>query len=115
MKECIFCKIIKKEIPASIVYEDEKIIAFRDISPIAPVHILVIPKKHIESLIKLEDKDKNLIGQIYLVMNKIAKEEGIYDKGFRIIANCGKDGGQLVKHIHFHLIGGKPLGSKICK
>jgi len=115
MEECIFCKIIKKEIPAIIVYEDENIIAFRDILPIAPVHILVIPKKHISSLINLEIEDKEIIGQIYLVINEIAKKEGIYDKGFRVIANCGQDGGQLVKHVHFHLLGGKNLGNKICK
>ncbi len=113
MSDCIFCKIINKEIPSTIVYEDEKIIAFKDINPVAPVHVLVIPKKHITSLIELEDEDKNIIGDIYLVINKIAKELGIAEKGFRVIVNCGEDGGQEVKHLHFHLIGGEKLGTKI--
>ena len=113
MSYCIFCKIINKEIPSTIVYEDEKIIAFKDINPVAPVHVLVIPKKHITSLIELEDEDKNIIGDIYLVINKIAKELGIAEKGFRVIVNCGEDGGQEVKHLHFHLIGGEKLGTKI--
>lgn len=115
MESCIFCKIIKKEIPANIVYEDSLILAFKDILPVAPVHILVIPKKHIESLIDLKKEDEKLIGKIYLCINEIAKSQGIYDKGFRVISNCGKDGGQLIKHLHFHLIGGKNLGTKICK
>lgn len=113
MSDCIFCKIINKEISSTIVYEDEKIIAFKDINPVAPVHVLVIPKKHITSLIELEDEDKNIIGDIYLVINKIAKELGIAEKGFRVIVNCGEDGGQEVKHLHFHLIGGEKLGTKI--
>lgn len=113
MSDCIFCKIINKEIPSTIVYEDEKIIAFKDINPVAPVHVLVIPKKHITSLIELEDEDKNIIGDIYLVINKIAKELEIAEKGFRVIVNCGEDGGQEVKHLHFHLIGGEKLGTKI--
>ena len=113
MSDCIFCKIINKEIPSTIVYEDEKIIAFKDINPVAPVHVLVIPKKHITSLIELEYEDKNIIGDIYLVINKIAKELGIAEKGFRVIVNCGEDGGQEVKHLHFHLIGGEKLGTKI--
>ena len=114
METCIFCKIINKEISAEIVYEDEEIIAFKDIHPITPVHILVIPKKHIESVIEIKEEDKEIIGKIYLVINKIAKEQGIDKKGFRVITNCGEDGGQEVKHIHFHLLGGKKLGSKLC-
>lgn len=114
MENCIFCKIINKEIPAEIVYEDDKIIAFKDIHPITPVHVLVIPKKHIDSLIDIKEEDKELIGKIYIVINKIAREKGIEQKGFRVIANCGQDGGQEVKHIHFHLLGGKKLGTKLC-
>ncbi len=114
MDNCIFCKIIKKEIPSSIVYEDSEIIAFRDINPVAPVHILVIPKKHISSLIDLKTDNELLIGNIYTVINKIAKQEGIDEKGFRVIVNCGEDGGQEVKHLHFHILGGKKLGTKIC-
>ena len=113
MEDCLFCKIIKGEIPSIKVYEDDEILAFNDINPAAPIHILVIPKKHITSLIELEDEDKNIIGDIYLVINKIAKELGIAEKGFRVIVNCGEDGGQEVKHLHFHLIGGEKLGTKI--
>ena len=115
MDECIFCKIIKKEISSNIVYEDDDILAFRDINPVAPVHILVIPKKHIESVIKLGDDDEELVGKIYTVINKIAKQENIEARGFRIVVNCGEDGGQEVKHLHFHIIGGKKLGIKICE
>jgi len=114
MEDCIFCKIIKREIPSSIVYEDNDIIAFRDVNPVAPVHILVIPKKHISSLIDLKEDDELLIGKIYTVINKIAKQEGIDEKGFRVVVNCGEDGMQEVKHLHFHVLGGKKLGVKIC-
>ena len=114
MEECIFCKIAKKEIPSSIVYEDNDIIAFRDINPITPVHVLVIPKKHIESLLELKEEDEILVGKIYTVINKIAKQEGISEKGFRVIVNCGEDGGQEVKHLHYHILGGRKLGVKIC-
>lgn len=114
MNDCIFCKIIKKEIPSSIVYEDDEILAFRDINPAAPVHILVIPKKHISSLVDLNKEDELLVGKIYTTINKIAKQEGIDSKGFRVIVNCGEDGGQEVKHLHFHILGGKKLGTKIC-
>ena len=115
MSDCIFCKIINREIPSTIVFEDDKILAFKDINPVAPVHILVIPKKHITSLVELTDEDKELIGEIYLTINKIAQEQGINEKGFRVIVNCGEDGGQEVKHLHFHLIGGKRLGTKIAE
>jgi len=114
MNDCIFCKIIKKEIPSNIVYEDNEILAFRDINPAAPVHILVIPKKHISSLIDLKEEDEILIGKIYTVINKIAKQEEIAENGFRVVVNCGEDGGQEVKHLHFHILGGKRLGTKIC-
>ena len=114
MEDCLFCKIIKGDIPSNKVYEDEEILAFRDINPVAPVHILVIPKKHITSLVDLKREDEILIGKIYMVINKIAKQESIDEKGFRVIVNCGEDGGQEVKHLHFHLLGGKKLGAKIC-
>lgn len=112
--DCIFCKIVNKEIPSEeIVYEDDEILAFKDIQPVAPVHILVIPKKHIPALTQLREEDEKVIGRIYTVINKIAKEQGIAEKGFRVIVNCGDDGCQAVKHIHFHLLGGKNLGDKI--
>ena len=114
MNDCIFCKIINKEIPSAIVYEDEGILAFRDINPMAPVHVLVIPKKHISSLNEIEKEDEAIIGKIYTVIKEIAKKEGIAEKGYRVVANCGKDGGQEVGHLHFHILGGKKLGAKIC-
>lgn len=113
MNDCLFCKIINKEIPSTIVYEDEEILAFRDIHPVTPVHILVIPKKHISSLVDLKEEDERVIGRIYSIINKIAEAEGILEKGFRVIVNCGEDGRQEVKHVHFHLLGGKKLGPKI--
>jgi len=111
--DCLFCKIVNKEIPSKIVYEDNEIIAFNDIHPIAPIHILIIPKKHIESAIDINECDEILIGKIFTVINKIASEKGIAQSGFRIVTNCGKDGGQEVKHLHFHLLAGKKLGTKI--
>lgn len=113
MGDCIFCKIINKEIPSEIVYEDEKVIAFKDVNPAAPIHILVVPKKHIETLLDVSEEDKDLISYIYQTINKIAKENGFAESGFRVIVNCGKDSGQEVMHIHFHVIGGKKLGDKI--
>ena len=113
MDNCIFCKIIKGEIPSEKVYEDEEILAFKDINPAAPIHILVIPKKHIETLLDVKKEDNYLIGKIYATINKIAKDLGIEKDGFRVIANCGKDSGQEVMHIHFHLLAGKKLGNKI--
>ena len=113
MEDCIFCKIIKGEVPSTKVYEDEEILAFKDINPAAPIHILVIPKKHIKSLVELEKEDEILIGKIYTVINKVAEEQGVKENGYRVIVNCGKDGGQEVEHLHFHLLAGKPLGEKI--
>ena len=113
MNDFIFCKIINKEIPSQIVYEDEEILAFKDIAPKAPVHIVVIPKKHIEKITEIEKEDEAVIGKIYSVINQIAKEQGIAEDGFRVIINCGENGGQEVKHIHFHLLGGTKLGTKI--
>ena len=113
MEDCLFCKIINGEIPSEKVYEDEEILAFKDINPVAPVHILVIPKKHISSLNEIEPEDQMLIGKIFTVIKKIAKEQGFAENGYRVIANCGEDGGQEVKHLHFHILGGKKLGTKI--
>ncbi|MCI8444215.1 MAG: histidine triad nucleotide-binding protein [Clostridia bacterium] len=113
MEDCLFCKIIKGEVPSSKVYEDEEILAFKDIQPAAPIHILVIPKKHITSLAHLEEEDEAVIGRIYTVMNQIAEEQGFRQNGYRVIVNCGKDGGQEVMHLHFHLLAGKQLGEKI--
>lgn len=111
--KCIFCKIIKGEIPSSKVYEDEEILAFNDINPAAPIHILVIPKKHISSLAEMQDGDELIISKIYKVINEIAEKKAFKGKGYRVIVNCGRDGGQEVGHLHFHLLAGKQLGEKI--
>lgn len=113
MDDCVFCKIIKGEIPSQKVYEDDDILAFKDINPAAPIHILVVPKKHIESLLKLEEADYELVGKIQKVINNLAHELGIEEEGFRVIVNCGKDAGQEVMHLHYHLLAGRKLGSKI--
>lgn len=108
MDDCIFCKIIAGEIPSKIIYEDEKVIAFNDLEPQAPVHFLAVPKKHIANLDELEDSDKELIGHIFLVIQKIAKDLDL-KKGYRVVANCKEDGGQSVPHIHFHVMGGRKM------
>ena len=113
MEDCLFCKIIKGEIPSKKVYEDEEILAFHDIDPAAPIHILVIPKKHITSLAHLEKEDEEVVGKIFGVINKIAEEQGFKEDGYRVITNCGKNGGQEVMHLHFHILAGKKLGEKI--
>ena len=113
MEDCIFCKIIRGEIPSTKVYEDDEILAFNDVNPAAPIHILVIPKKHIDSLADMKPEDEKLVGKIYGVINKIAEREGFKDEGFRVIVNCGKNGGQEVMHLHFHVLAGKRLGEKI--
>ncbi len=107
--ECIFCKIANKEIPVDIVYEDQKIIAFKDIKPVAPIHLLIIPKKHIPTADHLEVQDRELIGELFLLAQKIARKQGISESGYRLIINVGKDAGQTVEHLHLHLIGGKKL------
>ena len=113
MEDCIFCKIIKGEIPSNKVYEDEDVLAFHDINPAAPIHILVIPKKHLKSLLELEDEDYELVGKIQKVINKLAHQLNIEEEGYRVIVNCGKDAGQEVMHLHYHLLAGRKLGSKI--
>lgn len=113
MEDCLFCKIIKGEIPSSKVYEDEEILAFHDINPAAPIHILVIPKKHISSLVDVKKEDEMVIGKIYSVINKIAAKLDFKDNGYRVIVNCGKDAGQEVMHLHFHILAGKRFGDKI--
>ncbi len=113
MEDCLFCKIIKGEIPANKVYEDEEILAFHDINPAAPIHILVIPKKHITSLAHMEKEDEAIIGKIYDVINKIAEDKGFKEDGYRVVVNCGKNAGQTVMHLHFHILAGKQFGEKI--
>ena len=107
--DCLFCKIINGDIPSQKVYEDEKVYAFRDIEPQAPVHILIIPKEHIASANELKEENASVAGHIFAVAAKIAKDEGIADGGYRIVNNCGQDGGQTVGHLHFHMLGGRSL------
>ena len=109
MDNCLFCKIINGDIAAKKVYENEHIIAFNDINPKAPVHILVIPKKHIRSINELNSSDINLAGEIILAAKKIAKDQGIDSKGFRVVFNTNDDGGQTVYHIHMHIMGGRQM------
>lgn len=107
--DCIFCKIAKGSIPANKVFENDDVVAFHDINPAAPVHVVVIPKKHIASLNDVEDDDWNLMGEIQRAAYKVAVELDIADTGYRIVNNCGKNGGQEVFHIHYHLLGGAKL------
>ena len=109
MEDCIFCKIVKGEIPSNKVYEDDLVLAFNDLTPQAPTHILVIPKEHIASANDITDNNSHLIGHIFSTISKIAKEKGFGDKGYRIVNNCGDDGGQTVGHIHFHLLARRQL------
>lgn len=109
MEECIFCKIVKGDIPSKKIYEDDKVFAFYDISPEAPVHFLVIPKDHIESVNELNEKNASIVSHIFLVINKLVNELGIAGDGYRIVNNTGKDGGQTVHHMHFHVLAGRNL------
>ncbi len=106
--DCVFCKIASNEIPSKKVYEDDQIVAFNDLDPQAPVHVLIIPKKHIQSADHIADDDKNIIGKIFMVASKIAKKLGL-ENGYRIVNNFGEDGGQTVPHLHFHLMGGRKM------
>ena len=113
MNNCIFCKIINKEIPSAVVYEDERVMAFKDINPVAPVHVLIVPKHHIPSIKDIKQDEEEYLIDIHLAANKIDEKLGISQSGFRLINNCGKDGGQTVLHLHYHLIGGASLGEKL--
>ena len=110
MEDCIFCKIIRGEISSTKAYEDEQVLAFYDIDAKAPVHVLIIPKKHIQSVLALKPEDGALVAHIFEVAGKLARELGLEESGFRIVSNIGKDAGQTVPHLHFHLLGGRELG-----
>ncbi|MBE2895382.1 purine nucleoside phosphoramidase [Pasteurellaceae bacterium HPA106] len=114
-EETIFSKIIRKEIPAKIVYQDDLVTAFHDISPQAPTHILIIPNKLIPTVNDVTEQDEQALGHLFVVAAKIAKEQGISDDGYRLIVNCNRHGGQEVFHIHMHLVGGQPLGPMLAK
>ena len=110
MADCIFCKIARGEIPAQVVFEDDFVIAFKDLSPKAPVHVLIVPKKHIQSVKHFKNDDKELAAHIFVdVVPKIAAELGISDDGFRLVVNTGDNGGQTVNHLHIHLLGGRKM------
>ncbi len=111
--DCVFCKIVAGEIPADILYQDDEVIAFRDINPLAPTHLLIIPKKHIPSLAQLSEAESMLVGDMVNRANQLAKREGISESGYRLVINCGKQGGQLVPHLHIHLLGGRQLADAL--
>jgi histidine triad (HIT) family protein len=109
MKDCIFCKIAAGDIPADKVYEDDTVVAFRDLNPQAPTHVLVIPRKHIATLNELGAEDELIVGRMYGAARRIAAEEGVADAGFRTVMNCNEAGGQTVFHVHLHLLGGRMM------
>lgn len=106
---CIFCRIVEGEVPARVVHEDEDTMAFRDVNPQAPVHLLVIPRRHVEAVSDLADSDRELAGRLLLVAGEVAREAGLEDSGYRIVANTGSDGGQTVPHLHLHVLGGRSM------
>ncbi len=110
MKDCLFCKIIRGEIPSQKVYEDDTVLAFRDIAPQAPEHIVIIPKTHISSANEITEENSHLVSKVFEAAAKISKDLGFSEAGYRIVNNCGEDGGQTVGHIHFHLLAGRNLG-----
>jgi|TARA_B100000678_G_scaffold283817_1_gene284435 histidine triad (HIT) family protein len=107
--ECLFCKIVVGDVPADILYQDDEVLAFHDINPQAPIHILVVPKQHLDSLASVADENRNLMGHIMLTAKEIAKDEGLSHSGYRTVINVGADGGQTVNHLHLHLLGGRAL------
>jgi histidine triad (HIT) family protein len=109
MTNCIFCKIAKKEIPANLIFEDDDVFAFHDINPQAPIHAVVIPKKHIASLLAAGSSDEALLGKLLTASQKAAKDLGLVENGFRVVINTGTDGGQTVDHLHLHVLGGRSL------
>ena len=111
--DCVFCRIVAGEIPADILYQDKDVIAFRDVHPQAPTHVLIVPKTHIPSLLQFSDEHRQLIGRLVLVANDIAGREGVSKGGYRLSASCGSDGGQVVPHVHFHLLGGRKLDDRL--
>ncbi|MBI3946399.1 MAG: histidine triad nucleotide-binding protein [Armatimonadetes bacterium] len=110
MSSCIFCRIAAGEAPADVVYQDDRAVALRDRHPRAPVHILVIPRRHIANLLALLDEDEALVGHLLGVANRVARDAGVAESGFRVVANVNRDAGQSVDHLHFHVLGGRPMG-----
>ncbi|MDQ7092286.1 histidine triad nucleotide-binding protein [Desulfosporosinus sp. PR] len=112
-EDCIFCQIAQRKIPSEIIYEDDKLVAFKDIRPLAPVHLLVIPKSHLGSLNDVTPEHESLIGHLLGVIRRLAQEFGVAETGYRVVTNTGADGGQVVGHLHFHLLGGQALEARI--
>jgi histidine triad (HIT) family protein len=110
MSDCLFCRIVAKTIPAKVVYEDDQTLAFDDIHPQAPVHTLVIPKRHVASIQDLGESDQTLLARLLLTCTKVAMDKGLADSGFRLVANTGRNGGQTVFHLHWHVMGGRHMG-----
>ena len=111
--DCIFCQIVAGKLPGEIIYQDEEVIAFRDINPQAPIHLIIIPKRHIPSLTHLSEGEAQLMGHMVNIANQLAKREGIFESGYRLVVNCGKEGGQVVPHLHLHLLGGRKLSDTL--
>jgi histidine triad (HIT) family protein len=109
VSECLFCGIVKGDIKGNLVYQDNSVVAFKDINPKAPVHLLIVPRKHIATLLDLQQEDTSLIGDVFNAANQLARDQGIAKNGFRVVVNCGAGAGQSVFHLHFHLLGGRPM------
>ena len=113
VEDCLFCRIASGEMHSDVVYQDDEFFAFRDINPQAPTHVLIIPKTHFDSLVEISDQQENLMGRMVIIAKKLAEKEGIAKSGYRLVLNCGSEGGQVVPHLHLHLIGGRQLNGKI--
>jgi len=111
--KCLFCRIVAGDIPSDIVYRDEEFLAFRDVNPQAPKHVIIIPKPHIASLAELTEQQQELIGRLIILATKLAWKEGVAESGYRLTVNCGREGGQIIPHLHFHLIGGRKLSGQL--
>ena len=111
--DCVFCQIVAGKIPSDILYQDDEVVAFRDINPMTPIHLLIIPKRHIPSLAHVSEAETPLIGHMAKIANRLAREEGIAESGYRVVINCGEQGGQVVPHLHMHLLGGQNLLVKL--
>ncbi len=113
MEDCVFCKIVAGTIPSDAVYRDDRVLAFRDIHPAAPVHILIIPMEHITGVRDIDEAKAGLLGHMMMVANKLAKDNGVAERGYRLVINSGPEGGQVVPHLHMHLLGGRPLQERM--
>lgn len=113
MEDCLFCKIVKREVDSQMVFENESVVAFKDINPQAPFHVLIVPKKHLTSFLDISYADSQLVIDIFQAAKKIAQRDGIAENGFRVVVNVGEEGGQMIRHLHFHLLGGRQLAGEL--